>query len=110
MSCADTKEYKCPPKNICCPFLLVPKERVQQCIGSWGNGCAQTARAFVIVCLLLRIGIHKIELSINPLQIRVIKAKWFTKLYSLNNDTLSHRESADELYFGHIVYFDKQGL
>lgn len=39
-----------------------------------------------LVGLLLRIGIHKIELSLDPLQIGVLKAKWFVKPYSPSND------------------------
>lgn len=45
-----------------------------------------------LVGLLLRIVIHKIQLSLDPLQIRVIKTKRFVKLYSLSNDTSRHRE------------------
>lgn len=51
-----------------------------------------------LVGLLLRIGIHKIELSLDPLQIGVLKAKWFVKPYSLSNDVPRHRKYQLENY------------
>jgi hypothetical protein len=85
-------------RNICRPFILVLKEKAQQCEGSWGMIVHTLLEPLVFVGLLLRIGIHKIELSIDPLQIGVLKAKWFVKPYSLSNNKLSHRKCGLENY------------